>query len=436
MLVAGRFIAGLGIGFVSATIILYMAEIAPRQIRGSVVSAYQFFVTIGLMLASVVTYTTQHFDNRVSYRLPIGIQFIWAGILLLGLLFLPETPRYFVKKGRLDKAAHSLARLRGQPEQSEYVRTELAEIVANFQHEVEIMPKGGYLSSWANCFRGNLYRQDSNLRRTILGASLQMMQQFTGVNFIFYYSTTFFGQLQLGVNPFLLSLITTLVNVFSTPISFWTIEKLGRRPLLIWGALGMIICQYIVAITGTIGGADKVIVKVEIAFVMIYVFMFASTWGPGKRSPRTSQISEAVTNLSTGAWVVIGEVFNLPIRSRGVAISTASNWFWNAIIAVITPIMVDPDKGDLKQRVFFVWGTLCTFCLVYAYMLVPGTKGLTLEQVDRMLEETSPRKSSKWKPNRGDTNSRRRNRSSLDRTGEDDKKYNEDMGKQSKHTTN
>lgn len=106
---------------------------------------------------------------------------------------------------------------------------------------------------------------------------------------------------------------------------------------------------------------------------------FASTWGPG-------------------AWVVIGEIYPLPIRSRGVALSTASNWLWNCIIAIITPYMVDPDKGYLQSKVFFIWGSLCACAFVYAYFLIPETKGLTLEQVDKMMEETTPRTSAKWKP--------------------------------------
>lgn len=96
--------------------------------------------------------------------------------------------------------------------------------------------------------------------------------------------------LNLGVDPFLLSLITTLVNVFSTPISFWTIEKLGRRPLLIWGALGMTICQFIVGITGTVTGDNKSAIKAEIAFVMIFIFFFASTWGPGTQFLRSNNL--------------------------------------------------------------------------------------------------------------------------------------------------
>lgn len=86
------------------------------------------------------------------------------------------------------------------------------------------------------------------------------------------------------------------------------------------------------------------------------------------------------------------------MRARGVALSTASNWLWNCIIAVITPYMVDEDKGNLGAKVFYIWGALCTTCFVYAYLLIPETKGLTLEQVDRMLEETTPRTSAKWVP--------------------------------------
>jgi MFS family permease len=218
------------------------------------------------------------------------------------------------------------------------------------------------------------------------------MQQWTGVNFIFYYSTPFLKSTNAIGNTFLVSLIFTLINVLSTPLSFWTIEKFGRRPLLIWGALGMLICQFSVAIVGdtvgfnhthTVNGstvADNIsAVNAQIAFICIYIFFFASTWGPG-------------------AWVVVGEIFPISIRSRGVGLSAASNWLWNTVIAVITPYMVGEDKANLKSNVFFVWGILCTCAFIFAYFLVPETKGLTLEQVDRLFEETTPRTSSKWKP--------------------------------------
>jgi MFS transporter, SP family, sugar:H+ symporter len=286
LLVGGRVIAGIGVGFVSAIIILYMSEISPKKVRGAIVSGYQFCITIGLLLSSCVDYGTENRHNTSSYRIPIALQMLWALILGGGLFFLPESPRYFVKRGKLDKAAGVLSRLRGHPVDSEYVQQELAEIVANHEYELQVIPQGSYINSWMNCFRGSLWKPNSNLRRTILGTSLQMMQQWTGVNFIFYFGTTFLKSLGTISNPFLISLITTLVNVCSTPISFWTIERYGRRPLLIWGALGMVICQFIAAIVGTADGQNPAAVRAMIAFICIYIFFFASTWGPGGECPK------------------------------------------------------------------------------------------------------------------------------------------------------
>ncbi|PQE22418.1 monosaccharide transporter protein [Rutstroemia sp. NJR-2017a BVV2] len=385
LLVAGRLVAGFGVGFVSATIILYMSEICPKKVRGALVSGYQFCITIGLLLASCVDYGTQNRLDTGSYRIPIGIQIAWALILAAGLFLLPESPRYFVKKGQLEKASHVLTRLRGEPEGSEYIQQELSEIVANHEYEMSVIPQSGYFGSWLNCFKGGLRNPASNLRRTILGTSLQMMQQWTGVNFIFYFGTTFFQELGTISNPFLIGLITTLVNVCTTPISFYIVERFGRRTILIWGALGMLICEFIVAIIGVTAGRleehNTSAVSAMIAFICIYIAFFATTWGPG-------------------AWVLIGEIFPLPIRSRGVGLSTASNWLWNCIIAVITPYLVGNHKGEanLGAKVFFLWGSLCTACFIYAYILIPETKGLSLEQVDRMLEETTPRTSAAWVP--------------------------------------
>ncbi|GAA6058988.1 hypothetical protein JCM10212_001698 [Sporobolomyces blumeae] len=393
VIVIGRLIAGFGVGFVSAIIILYMSEICPRKVRGALVSGYQFCITIGIMLASIVCNFTQDRNDSGAYRIPIGIQFAWGIILATGLFFLPDSPRFFVKKGNLEKARQTLVRLRGQPATSELIEVELSEIVANAEIEAAAIPTGSWFASWAACFSGSLWDAKSNLRRTILGTSLQMMQQWTGVNFIFYYSTPFLASTGAIASPFLISMIFTIVNVCSTPIAFYTVEKFGRRPLLIGGAFGMLICQFLVAIIGVTVGFNKTTtnaagdavannisaVNAQVAFIAIFIFFFASTWGPG-------------------AWVLIGEIFPLPIRSRGVGLSTASNWLWNTIISVITPYMVGTDKGNLRSSVFFIWGGLCTCAFVYSYFLVPETKGLSLEQVDQMFSETTPRKSAGWKP--------------------------------------
>ncbi|KAF9696678.1 hypothetical protein EKO04_005507 [Ascochyta lentis] len=373
VLVVGRLVAGIGVGFVSAVIILYMSEVAPKAVRGAIVSGYQFCITIGLLLAAVVDNSTMNRMDSGSYRIAMALQWAWALILGVGLFFLPESPRYFVKCGRLDDAAKSLSILRGQPADSKYVKDELAELEANYQHEAKNMQSG-----WLSCFSGGWRSPSSNLRRVMLGMALQMMQQWTGVNFVFYYGTTFFKTVGLK-NAFVISMITTAVNVGSTPISFWTVERFGRRMLLIYGAIGMLVCEFVIAIVGTVSEGSNAASMCLIVFTCLYIFFFASTWGPA-------------------AWVVIGEIFPLPIRAKGVALSTASNWLWNFVIGYITPYLLDEQYGNLKSKVFFLWGATCTVCVVFAYFLVPETKGLSLEQVDRMLEETSPRQSSKWVP--------------------------------------
>lgn len=165
-------------------------------------------------------------------------------------------------------------------------------------------------------------------------------------------------------------MITTIVNVCSTPVSFWTVEKFGRRPLLIWGALGMVICQFIVAIVGVTDGTDPKAVSAMIAFICVYIFFFASTWGPV-------------------AWVVTGELFPLKARARCLSITTATNWLLNWAIAYATPYMVNagPGNANLQSKVFFIWGSFCLVCAVFVYMCIYETKNLTLEQVDEMYSK-------------------------------------------------
>lgn len=179
LLVPGRLIAGLGVGFVSAIIILYMSEISPKAVRGAIVSGYQWAITIGLMLASVTNQGTKGRMDSSSYRIPIALQWLWAIILGTGLFLLPESPRWFVKNDRLEDAAKALGKLRGHPPDSDYIKDELAELVANFRLESMHMT-----ATWADCFKGGFKKPSSNLRRVILGILMQMMQQWTGVNFI------------------------------------------------------------------------------------------------------------------------------------------------------------------------------------------------------------------------------------------------------------
>jgi hypothetical protein len=138
------------------------------------------------LLANCVVYATQERRDTGSYRIPIAVQFLWAIILATGLALLPESPRYWVKKGKLDKAAHALGRVRGQPTDSEYIQDELAEIIANHEYEMSILPQTSYIGSWAACFSGKISSPSSNARRTFVGIAIQMMQQLTGIVSLFF----------------------------------------------------------------------------------------------------------------------------------------------------------------------------------------------------------------------------------------------------------
>jgi SP family sugar:H+ symporter-like MFS transporter len=144
------------------------------------------------------------------------------------------------------------------------------------------------------------------------------------------------------------------------------VERLGRRNLLLLGAVGMCVCQFIVAITGTVAGTSDIAAqRAAIAFVCIYIFFFASSWGPV-------------------AWVVTGELFPLKARAKCLSMTTASNWLLNWAIAFATPYMVDVEHANLQSKVFFVWGSFCFVCIAFVYFMIYETKGLSLEQVDEL----------------------------------------------------
>lgn len=137
--------------------------------RGALIAGYQFCITIGILLANCVIYATQDRNDTGSYRIPIAIQFLWAIILAIGLAVLPESPRYFVKKGQLEKAAKALSYVRGQPQDSEFIVDELAEIIANHEYEQQVIPQTSYIGGWTNCFKGSFFKSSSNTRRTVVG---------------------------------------------------------------------------------------------------------------------------------------------------------------------------------------------------------------------------------------------------------------------------
>jgi sugar porter (SP) family MFS transporter len=356
MFVAGRFFAGLGVGLLSATVPLYQSETAPKWIRGAIVGCYQWAITVGLLLAAIVLNATKDHNDTGSYRIPIAVQFAFSIIMVAGMIILPETPRYLVKKGDKEGAARSLARLRHLPVDDPDLLEELAEIQANHNYELSL-GSSSYME---------LIRNASIRKRLFTGIGLQALQQLTGVNFIFYYGTSYFSNSGIS-NAFVVTMITSVVNVVGTVPGLILVEKWGRRPLLMCGAIGMSVCQMIVASVGTARPDDSSASKALIAFVCFYIMFFASTWGPC-------------------AWVVTGEIFPLKARAKGLSITTSSNWLLNWAIAYATPYFVNSGAGNanLGSKVFFIWGGFCVVCMAFVHFCIYETKGLSLEQVDEL----------------------------------------------------
>ncbi|KAG5950730.1 hypothetical protein E4U53_004493 [Claviceps sorghi] len=380
LFLAGRFFAGMGVGLISALIPLYQSETAPKWIRGAIVGAYQFSITIGLLLAAVVNNATANQYDAGSYRIPIAVQFAWSIILFVGMMVLPETPRYLIKAGQSEKAAKALGTLRRLPADHPAVSEELAEIQSSHDFEMRLGS-----ASYLSCFKVPL------LKRQLTGMALQGLQQLTGINFIFYYGTKYFER--SGVDSgFTISMITSSINVISTLPGMYMTDKWGRRPLLLFGAIGMAVSQLIVALSGTLSSGqtpDGVVTvknlagqKVAVAFSCIYIFFFASTWGPL-------------------AWVVTGEIFPLKSRAKSLSMTTATNWALNWAIAYSTPYLVNYGDGyaNLQSKIFFIWFGCCFLCIAFVYFFIYETKGLSLEEVDQMYSEvSSARKSTGWRP--------------------------------------
>ncbi|KAI1384112.1 hexose transporter [Hypoxylon trugodes] len=364
MLLAGRFFAGVGVGSVSVLVPLYQSEMAPKWIRGTLVCAYQLSITFGLLAASIVNLLTQKMDGPPAYRIPMGLQLTWACVLCLGLLILPETPRFLIKQGNKHAAGLALSRLRRLDITHPALVEELAEIEANHEYELSLGP-----ASYRDLFVGTPHLG----RRTLTGCGLQMLQQLTGINFIMYYGTTFFTSAGVS-DPFLISLVMNVINVISTVPGLFVVESWGRRKLLIVGALGMACCQLVIAIFSTLANDSQssLVAKLLIVFVSLFVFFYAASWGP-------------VT------WVVTSEIYPLKIRAKSMSVSTASNWLLNFGIAYGTPFMVEEGNGyaALGAKVFYVWGAFCILAAIFVYGMIYETSKISLEQIDEMYERVA-----------------------------------------------
>ncbi|SPC66499.1 related to quinate transport protein [Ustilago sp. UG-2017b] len=390
-ILAGRSITGVGIGSLSM-IPLYNAELAPPEIRGSLVALQQFAIIFGIMTSYWLTYGTQYIggtgvgQSRAAWLVPTTIQLVPALILAVGILLLPESPRWLINEGREQEALAVIAGLRRLPENDLLVQMEYLEVRAQklFEDRVSVHdhPNLQDGSRSSNFKLGvaqykSLIANPANLRRTLVAVIVMLFQQWTGINFIIYYAPFIFRQIGLdgGSISLLASGVVGIVTLLGTVPAVLYVDTWGRKPIMIGGAVIMSICHFVVAIIIATcrdnWPAHKAAGWVACSFIWIFCMTFGFSWGPC-------------------GWIIVAEVFPLGLRAKGVSIGNSSNWLNNFAVAMSTPDFITAAP----YGVFIFLGIMCILGVGYIVFFVPETKQKTLDELDAVFGDNSGR--SQW----------------------------------------
>ena len=303
----------------------------------------------------------------------MGIGFIFPVIMSIGIMFLRESPRWDYRHGKVEAARKTLALTYGTHEEHYEVVRELSEIREKFEAE-----QIGGKPPWYEIFTGPRMGY-----RTILGMTLQALQQLTGANYFFYYGNTIFQGVGLE-NSYSTEMILGAINFGSTFLGLYLVDRFGRRRCLIPGAFWMFICFLIFASIGHFqyqparltGGDTKTPGNVMIVFTSLFIFGYAITWGPT-------------------IWVLIGEIFPSRYRAKSIGMATSANWTWNFLISFFTPYIT----SSIDFRYGYVFAACCFMGMLVVYFFVPESQGRTLEEIDTMYISRVPAwKSSSWQP--------------------------------------
>ncbi len=340
LLALGRVVVGIAIGIASFTAPLYISEISPANVRGTLVSLNQLMITIGIVCSYLADYALA--DAR-AWRWMFGVAAIPALIMLIGLLFVPESPRWYMRQGLRDVARTVLSRIRSGSD----VNVELNDIESSLGKQ-----EGSWRELLSPALRPAL----------IIGIGLAAFQQFTGINTVIYYAPTIF-QLA-GMQSKSVAILATagvgVVNVLMTVVALWLLDRAGRRPLLLWGIVGMIISLGVLGFGFYSPSLAHVLARVSVISVMLYVACFAISLGPV-------------------FWLMISEIYPLKIRGRAMGVATVSNWGSNGIVA-LTFLSLLQWLGNAWT--FWVYALVGVAAWIFVYRLVPETKGKTLEEIE------------------------------------------------------
>lgn len=341
-----RIIGGVGVGLASAVSPMYISEIAPADIRGRLVSFNQFAIIFGMLVVYFVNWGIafgQSIDwiNDVGWRYMFASEAIPAALFGMLLFLVPETPRYLVLSNRDEKARSVLSRINADKLRAEAIFSEIKQSIGRTTERSRIFSYGKIV--------------------ILIGILLSVFQQFVGINVALYYAPRIFESMGAAKDASMLqTIIMGFVNVVFTVVAILTVDKWGRKPLLITGSIGMAIGMFAISWLSY----NEIIGISTLVFIIIYTASFMMSWGPI-------------------CWVLISEIFPNKIRGQAVAVAVGAQWAANYLISSTYPAMME-YSGALT---YGFYGLMAVLSALFVWKMVPETKGKSLEEMESLWKE-------------------------------------------------
>ena len=358
-LVAYRIIGGIGIGIVSIVSPIYISEVSPAKIRGTLVSLYQLAVTVGFLLAYLMNWLIdsnidpslalntadltmwQKIMHTEAWRGMLGSETIPALLFFLVIFFIPESPKWLIVNGKLDKASAVLGKIYASE--------------AEVKEEIEVTNaslKGETKGKWSDLLKPGI------LLAVIVGSAIAILGQFMGVNAVLYYGPKIFSEAGFD-NPMFSTVLVGVVNCVTTVLAVFIIDRVGRKQLIYWGVSGMIICLLAIGIYFAWGSALGLGNGFMLTFFLAYVFCCA-------------------ISISAIVFVLLSEMYPNSVRGRAMSIAGFALWIGTYLIGQLTPVLL----GWSQAGTFFIFAAMCVPYMLIMWKIVPETTGKTLEEIE------------------------------------------------------